>query len=313
MLDASLSKLSKHPWATVAEVGDQSLYVADMARALRLIMPRVRSRLGDSPFRNFCDKFGKAFMSRYQAAVFRCKKIGDQGAQQLLLDAQAIRTLLLAAPGMRGAPEGASGGGGGTDEEELDIGSLHDSEPSAPPPPVYAKFVQREMPRVEMLLKIIASPKERFGDTIKALWPEASLADLTRVMDLKGMSSKEKNDILVGLGLAKPSAPILPTLGLSVGGGGSSSSSAAAAAAAAASSAGGGGGGAGISGVTVGSFAGAGIPAGSGSSGGMGGGGSGANLGANIASSMKDMGNKLSMKDMGKLFKKKDKATGGGQ
>ena len=72
-----------------------------------------------------------------------------------------------------------------------------------PVPAVYVKHVQREMPRVELLLKIIASPRERFGDTIRALWSEASLAELSRVMELKSMTKKEQSDVLVGLGLMK--------------------------------------------------------------------------------------------------------------
>jgi len=310
MLDGSLSRLSKHPWATVSEVGDQSPYVADMARVLRIVMPRVRAKLGaeGSSFRNFCDKFARGLMGRYQSAIFRCKRIGDMGAQQLLLDAQAIRSLLLAAPGMRGSASAESGGGGsagGGEEDDMDgAGGAHEgggAEPPAPPPAVYAKYVQREMPRVEMLLKIIASPKERFGDTIKALWPEASAADLTRVMELKGMSPKERSEILVALGLAKASAPILPiaaSLGLGGGGGGGSSGGGGGGGAAAAA-----GGGSAISGVSVGSFAGASAP-GLGAGAGAGDAAPRSKLGANIASSMKDMGAKMALG--GKLFKKKE-------
>ena len=334
MLDPALSRLSKHPWAGVTEVGDQSAYVADMARALRIVMPRVRTRLGDAPFRNFADKFARAFMARYQSAIFRCKRIGDMGAQQMLLDAQAIRALLLAAPGMRGPSEtagassGSSGGGAGGEDEDLDgLAAVTASEPALPPPPVYAKYVQREMPRVEMLLKIIGSPKERFGDTIKALWPEAQLADLQRVMDLKGLARKEQQDILVSLGLAKPSAPVLPTAltaGLGLGGSLTSSSSSSGAAAGGGGGASGGAsassssaGGAGISGVTVGSF---GAASGGGAAGG---GGTGASGVGGMSNVMKDVmgsmgGTKLSMKDMGmgKLFGggkgKKGMGTGSG-
>ena len=163
MLDGSLSRLSKHPWATVSEVGDQSGYVADMARALRGLMPRVRLRLGEAPFRNFCDKFARSFMGRYQSAIFRCKRIGDMGAQQLLLDTQAVRTLLLAAPGFPAPVEGA--GPGGEDDDDA-LAAITSAEPAAPPPPVYAKFVLREMPRVEMLLKV--RPRARVRERLRA-------------------------------------------------------------------------------------------------------------------------------------------------
>jgi hypothetical protein len=200
---------------------------------------------------------------------------------------------------------GAGGAGSAGEDDELETltGGGHGDEPPSPPPPVYAKYIQREMPRVEMLLKIIGSPRERFGDTIKALWPEASLADLTRVMDLKGLSKKEQTDILVYLGLVKPSsAPSLGGLGMglgSLGVGSGGGSSALSGGGGGGTSAAGGASGAGISGVNVGSFGatGAGGAAGGGGTGSSSGGG-----GVNITAAMKDV--KLSMKDMGKLFGK---------
>ena len=209
MLDPALSKLSKHPWSTVTEVGDQSAYVADMGNALRSIIPRVRARSGEAAFRNFCDKFGRAFMSRYQSAIFRCKRVGETGAQQLLLDAQAIRTLLLTAPSAKERP--AAGSSAGLEDEDGEgagpVSMGGEGGAAAAAPPVYAKFVLREMPRVEMLLKIIACPKERFGETIKALWPEVTKAELDRVMDLKALTKKEQIDVSVQLGLMKAPAP----------------------------------------------------------------------------------------------------------
>lgn len=167
LMDPALLKLSSAKWAAVAEVGDQSAYVSDVGRALRLSLPKIRGRLDESSFRNVCDKFARAFMPRYQSAIFRCKRVGEPGAQQLLLDAQAMRSLLLNAPGQKAFAAAAVAGG---DEEDGDggAGGAAGEDPlnaQLPPPPMYAKFILREMPRVEMLLKIVSSPKERFTDT----------------------------------------------------------------------------------------------------------------------------------------------------
>jgi hypothetical protein len=207
LLDGPLSRLSKNDWSRLTEVGDQSTYVVEMQRSLKLVFPIVRKRLEDAPFRQFCDKFVRAFLLRYQASIYRCKKVGEMGAQQLLLDAQAIRSMLLSAPSIRPASDKALAALAADKpvEEDEDAGAGHDEAP-APPPAVYAKFVQKEVPRVELLLKIISTPRERFADTIKALWGEASESELTRVMDLKGMNKKEQADILVALGRARPSA-----------------------------------------------------------------------------------------------------------
>jgi vacuolar protein sorting-associated protein 53 len=201
LLEGPLATMSKAPWASVTEVGDQSAYVAEMTRLLRLVIPRIRARMGEDSFRVFCDKFARTFTARYSSAIFRCKKIGELGAQQLLLDAQAIRALLLNAPTLRGISRGASAG----DDDEIE-GAGDVDELAAPAPGGYVSFVQREMPRVEMLLKIIASPKERFADTIKALWPSATAADVTLLMELKSTPKKEQQEVLAQLGLAAKAA-----------------------------------------------------------------------------------------------------------
>lgn len=238
LLDAPLAKLSKAPWTSLTEVGDQSAYVGDCARALRRVFPIVRRRLDEGMFRSFADKFVRAFVVRYQAAVYRAKRIGELGAQQLLLDAQAIKGVLLTAPTLKpasdrllaaiasgnataiaAAEDEAAGGGEGEGGDALAGGGA--------PPAVYVKFVQREVPRVELLLKIVSTPKDRFADTIKALWGEASIAELQKVMELKAMDKKEQTAVLVALGLqAKASTAATLTMGLAggnpFGGGGTS-------------------------------------------------------------------------------------------
>lgn len=232
--DQPLSKLSKTDWSRLSEVGDHSSYTADMSRSIKPLFPIARKRLEDAPFRQFCDKFVRAFLVRYQASIYRCKKVGETGAQQLLLDAQAIRSMLLLAPACRPASdkylaaivsdkpigddidieEAASGSGDGDDGDYLSSSKQYGP---ASVPAVYTKFVSKEVPRVELLLKIISTPRERFGDTIKALWAEASEPELTRVMDLKGMTKKEQQDVLVSLGRIRPGALAGMGMGMNMG------------------------------------------------------------------------------------------------
>lgn len=322
LLDGALVKLSKHPWTSLSEVGDQSAYVADMQRALRVLFPIVRKRLDDAPFRNFCDKFVRALIPRYQASIYRCKKVGETGAQQLLLDAQAIKSLLLAAPAMRPASDRvlSAGAAAADDDDEAPVGP--DDEPPPPPPAVYVKFVQKEVPRVELLLKIIATPKERFANTIRALWPDASVAELTRVMDLKNMAKKEQQDVLLALGLVKPNAIAMAgmagiTGGLGAAMGGMSMSAltggggggGGGAGAAAASSGAGGAGGPGVAASGAGGAPGSVAAAAAAAAAAAGGAGAGGAGGASLGGLMSNMGAKMGMgkmtsaaADMGKLF-----------
>ena len=45
-------------------------------------------------------QFARAIMPRYMSAIYATKRIGEFGAQQLLLDAAAIRGLLLGVPAL---------------------------------------------------------------------------------------------------------------------------------------------------------------------------------------------------------------------
>lgn len=214
MLDTGFTRLMKAEWTKLADVGDQSPYVADIARGLKLSFPVAKKRLDDGLYRNFCTKFAAVFTPRYLDAIFKSEKIGETGAQQLLLDAQEIKKLLLSAPLMRPASDkfmtalvkhrtgGPAPDVADVDDDDRAPGSEEASEvPSAPP--MYIKFVNKEMPPIELYLKLVATPRERFVDTVKALWTNATEKDVTRLMNLKNLPKKEQSEILVSLGLAK--------------------------------------------------------------------------------------------------------------
>jgi hypothetical protein len=69
------------------------------------------------------------------------------------------------------------------------------------------------MQSAELLLKIIAAPPpDRLREMIKVHWPSASAEQLIRVMEIKGMTKKEQQEVLVSLGLFKANA-FVGTLG----------------------------------------------------------------------------------------------------
>lgn len=179
LLDVPLNRLKRMNWSTVSDVGDQSEYVVQVSTILQEVVPVIRKKLSELNFISFCEKFVRSFIPRYMAAIYATKTIGEFGAQQLLLDAVAVKSLLLGVPGLCG------------EDEDL-------------PPieaPMYAKYVQREVSRLELLLKLVSTPKERFSDSIKTLWPDASAADIQGVMELRGMKRTEQSETLEQLGL----------------------------------------------------------------------------------------------------------------
>jgi hypothetical protein len=59
-LDASLSKMQKMPWKTWETVGDESIYVAEIAAFLKKVIPSIRDLLSDLWFQNFCNEVAQA-------------------------------------------------------------------------------------------------------------------------------------------------------------------------------------------------------------------------------------------------------------
>merc|ERR1711934_321282 len=102
-----------------------------------------------------------------RSTIFKLKTLSDSGTQQLLLDAQAIRTLLLDLP-------------------SLGNHSL---------PPSYSRTVQQEMSKAEILLKVILSPPDAILSNFLALMPITCAKEMPQILDLKGMSKDLQRDV----------------------------------------------------------------------------------------------------------------------
>jgi len=167
-MDQALSAMVKMNWAAVDTVGDQSEYVNIFSSVLADSIPRLGSYLSQSNFRYLCDKFTASFIPRFYLTVFKCKKLSDSGAQQLLLDAQAVRTLL------------------------LDLPSLGNH----PLPPSYSRTVTQEMSKSENLLKVILSPPDAILTNFFALMPSNAVREVPQILELKGLKKNEQQVIL---------------------------------------------------------------------------------------------------------------------
>ncbi|KAK9820837.1 hypothetical protein WJX81_002519 [Elliptochloris bilobata] len=169
-LDAVLTQMTRLPWASLESVGDQSDFVTAAARVVAEVAPAVGSALSPLHFRYFCDKLAASFCPRFYETIFRCRKVGEAGSQQLLLDTQAIKALLLDLPSA-GRLEEAAGAR-------------------------LAAAVGREMGRAEALLKVVGSRPENLADNFFTLLPTATPADFQRIVDLKVMRRQEQQAVL---------------------------------------------------------------------------------------------------------------------
>lgn len=187
--DAEMSAMTRVPWGALESVGDQSEYVNGINSILTSSIPVLGSLLSPIYFQFFLDKLAASLGPRFYLNIYKCKQISETGAQQMLLDTQAVKTILLEIPARGRQTSGAAG---------------------------YSKFVSREMSKAEALLKVILSPVESVGDTYRALLPEGTPSEFQRILELKGLKKTDHQTILEdfnkhGSGIKQPS-PVQPII-----------------------------------------------------------------------------------------------------
>ncbi|XP_022718168.1 vacuolar protein sorting-associated protein 53 A-like isoform X3 [Durio zibethinus] len=167
--DAEMAAMTRVPWGTLESVGDQSGYVNGINMILTSSIPILGSLLSPIYFQFFLDKLASSLGPRFYMNIFKCKQISETGAQQMLLDTQAVKTILLEIPSLGRQTSGAAG---------------------------YSKFVSREMSKAEALLKVILSPVDSVADTYRALLPEGTPMEFQRILELKGLKKSDQQSIL---------------------------------------------------------------------------------------------------------------------
>ncbi|KAF9114222.1 Vacuolar protein sorting-associated protein 53 [Mortierella sp. AM989] len=173
--DPALQSMSKLAWATVENVGDQSEYVSMIQMTLKTCVGAIQELITNKRyFRTFCDKFIESFVSRFAINLTRCKPISEIGAEQMLLDTQAVKSLLLEIPNLG-------------------------LETAAPVPTSFVKFVNRGLGKVETILKTTMSPHEpldMFIDHYFLLIGDRNLSNFQRILELKGLKRVEQQQMV---------------------------------------------------------------------------------------------------------------------
>jgi hypothetical protein len=153
------------------------MYVRDIYVLCEEVVVLCKDIMGTSYFGSFCNSFATTFLPHFVQSLHRCKRIGEMGAQQLLLDTHGIKTLFL---GLREMGD-----------NRVDTNSVTTQRRDP-----YLKRVDEEIKKAESLLKLVSYPADRLAQTFPVLWPEGTQDDLRSVMSLKGMKTNEQNDVL---------------------------------------------------------------------------------------------------------------------
>uniref|UniRef100_A0A7E4W585 Vacuolar protein sorting-associated protein 53 homolog n=1 Tax=Panagrellus redivivus TaxID=6233 RepID=A0A7E4W585_PANRE len=174
--DAALQAMGKINWAGIEGVGDESAYVSAIRSHLRHSVPLIRDYFSDRRkyFAHFCLKLATQLVNKFYGSLFRCKPISISGAEQLLLDAHALKMFLLNMPSV-------------------------ESSVVTKPPTIYTTTVTKTMTKAEMVLKVVMSDlskPEDFVQNYARLVPESDSAELQKILEMRNTRRSEQQQVL---------------------------------------------------------------------------------------------------------------------
>jgi hypothetical protein len=170
-----LSAMTKVKWSEIDEIGDDtSPYMSELVATARELMPQLGEALHPLYVRFFCDKFVASFVPRLIGHIYRCRRIGEVGAQQMQLDVGTLKQTL------------------------LDLPTLGQANATN----AYTKLVASEVHKAEQLLKLVQTPEELLETTLEEMGKEKAeggggpMIDLQKILELKGLKKAEMDRML---------------------------------------------------------------------------------------------------------------------
>ncbi|KAG9000397.1 Vacuolar protein sorting-associated protein 53 [Tulasnella sp. JGI-2019a] len=172
-VEPGLAMMLRTQWGALTTVSGESPYVANMVRAVDTVISSVRTRVEQKKYlRNFYDKAANLLITKFTNSLVKSRPLKEIGAEQVLIDLQALKACLLRFPqGMEASALSAT----------------------------YAKTVTKSTTRLETLLKVINSPidpPEGFVSNYTLLVGDNSFSNFQKVLDLKGTPRTEQNALL---------------------------------------------------------------------------------------------------------------------
>lgn len=175
-LEPAMQNMARIPYgAEDGIVGEESSYVNEIDTILASEIPIYRSLLGTAHFKYFCDLFVGSFLPRLNTSIFKLRRISELGAQRLLLDVTTLRKVFVMMPTF----------------------GLTDGTPA---PARFIRLVNQEISKIEILLKVLlipASTPDKLAEMYRNALPEGTTGDFAKVLELKGLQGKAKEDVML--------------------------------------------------------------------------------------------------------------------
>eukprot|EP00727_Mastigamoeba_balamuthi_P012168 m51a1_g7574 hypothetical protein (859) ;mRNA; r:176799-179933 len=192
-LEPALNEMVRMPWATMDSVGDSSPYVGTIMAVVGADAPVIYKWLNECPgmktqfYSIFCDLFVSIFGAAMLDSIYKCKRIGEYGTHNLLLDVTCLRTMLLQLPSAGAQAAGSAASALGLPAEGSGMQEVSEKQKAR-----FTRQVDAFMKKAEHVLKIVMAPQETLVKTYRGMFPEGTLEEFLRVIDLKGLSRAER-------------------------------------------------------------------------------------------------------------------------
>ncbi|KZP34522.1 hypothetical protein FIBSPDRAFT_924022 [Athelia psychrophila] len=168
--DPALGIMARTVWSTLNQVSGQSTYVSELVTAVEGVVEAMKPRIEQKKYlRNVLDKASSLILTKFTNAIVKSRPLKEIGAEQLLIDLQAVKACLIKLPG-----------------EALATTS-------------YSRALTKSTTRLEALLKVIVTPvdpPEGFILNYTLLIGDASFSNFQKILDLKGTAKPDQNSLL---------------------------------------------------------------------------------------------------------------------
>jgi len=168
-----LLTMTRTTWSTIESVSGQQAHIIEMVATVDSFVEVTKSQLEQKKYlRNFYDKAATLLITKFTNAMVKSRPLKEIGAEQLLLDLQALRACLLRLPSSLSQPEVSQ---------------------------TYIKMVTNSTTHLETILKIVLAPVEphdAFIHNYILLIGDSSFSNFQKILDLKGTPRLEQNNLL---------------------------------------------------------------------------------------------------------------------
>ncbi|KNC48037.1 vacuolar protein sorting-associated protein 53 [Thecamonas trahens ATCC 50062] len=163
----ALEPMTKLGWGAWTGMTENPPHLVALGAALADDVPQFRDLLPDVYFRRYCDKLVVLLVQAFRDTVLLLGRIADEGSDQLLLDSQTLRALLLELPNLAAEPR--------------------------PIPRGFVRVVNKELDKLDAVLKVLKTPPEAMVDMYTASVPSGNASQLRKIFEAKGLKKSQIN------------------------------------------------------------------------------------------------------------------------